>query len=243
MNIFCRICAAWGLLFFVATMFVFLPLYFFCLILKEPTASKWHRAVSRMWMIIYLNGIGCPITVRGKENYSKGNNYVIVCNHNSLMDIPITTPFMPGPNKTIGKKSFAYAPFFGLIYITGSILVDRKSDKSRRESFSKMRLALRLGLDMVIYPEGTRNRTGDPLKSFYDGAFKLAKAAGKPVMPALIFNTRKALPAEKTFYLHPHKLEMHLLPPVSSDDCTTKELKEKVFRIMWDYYAANESKI
>ena len=239
LNIFCRICALWGLLIFAATMFVFIPFYLICFILKEHTASKWHRQVSRVWMIIYLNLIGCPLKLKGKENYDHDKNYVIVCNHNSLMDIPITTPFMPGANKTIGKKSFAYAPFFGIIYITGSILVDRKSDKSRRDSFRKMRWALKIGLDMVIYPEGTRNRTNDPLKPFYDGAFKLAVAAGRPILPALIFNTKKVLPADKTFYLHPHKMQMHFLPAVDSSNCTSKELREKVFRIMWDYYEAN----
>ena len=50
--------------------------------------------------------------------------------------------------------------------MAGSILIDRKSEKSRKESFRKMNWALRIGLDMVIYPEGTRNRTNDPLKIF-----------------------------------------------------------------------------
>lgn len=234
-----RVLAFYGLLLFVATMFVFFPFYMICFVLKEPIASKWHRQVSRVWMTIYLNLIGCPLKVRGKEHYQKGANYVVVCNHSSLMDVPVTTPFMPQANKTIGKKSFAYTPFFGLIYMAGSILIDRQSEKSRKDSFKKMNWALRIGLDMVIYPEGTRNRSNDPLKSFYDGAFKLAVAARKPIMPALLFNTKKILPPDKGFYLNPHKIEMHFLPPVSSENISSKELKEKVFRIMWDYYEAN----
>lgn len=239
MEILCRIFALYALLLFVATMFISFPFYLICFLLKEPTASRWHRSVSRVWMNIWLGLIGCPLKVKGKEHFRKGENYVVVCNHNSLMDIPITTPFMPQANKTIGKKSFAYAPFFGLIYMAGSILIDRNSEKSRKDSFKKMRWALSIGLDMVIYPEGTRNRTHDPLKSFYDGAFKLAVAAGKPVMPALLFNTGKILPADKGFYLRPHKIEMHFLPPVSSENISSKNLKEKVFRMMWDYYEAN----
>ena len=103
-----------------------------------------------------------------------------------------------------------------------------------------MRWVLRIGLDMVIYPEGTRNRSTDPLKSFYDGAFKLAVSSGKSVMPAVLFNTRKALPTGKNFYLQPCKLEMHFLPPVESTNKTSKQLKEKVFQQMWDYYEANK---
>ncbi len=155
------------------------------------------------------------------------------------MDIPVTTPFMPRANKTIAKKSFSRIPIFGWIYTFGSVLVDRKNDGSRRKSYEDMKRILNQGLDMVIYPEGTRNRTDNPLKEFYDGAFRLAFDTKKPVVPTLVFNTRKVLPAHKIFYLLPHKLEMHFLPPVESINITAKELKEKVFTIMWDYYEAN----
>lgn len=60
--------------------------------------------------------------------------------------------------------------------------------------------------------------------------------AKKEVIPTLIFNTRKVLPADKTFYMMPHKLEMHFLKPVSAENITSRELKQKVFKIMWDYY-------
>jgi 1-acyl-sn-glycerol-3-phosphate acyltransferase len=134
----------------------------------------------------------------------------------------------------------SYIPVFGWIYGAGSILVDRKNEKSRRESFKKMKHALDLGFHMVIYPEGTRNRTNQPLKSFYDGAFRLAIESQKQIMPAVLFNTRKVLPVNKPFYLFPRKFEMHFLPPVESNNISTKDLKEKVFRMMWDYYEANK---
>jgi len=239
-EIFGRLWAFWALILFLPTMLIALPFYLCCYLLKEPKASRWHRRVSRVWMTFFLNLIGCPLKVINTKYFEKGQNYVVVCNHNSLMDIPVTTPFMPGANKTIAKTTFAYVPIFGWIYAAGSILVNRKSEHSRRDSFRKMRWVLRTGLDMVIYPEGTRNRTSDPLKSFYDGAFKLAVASGNPVMPALLFNTRKVLPAEKLFYLEPHKMEMHFLPPVASTNITPKQLKEKVFRQMWDYYEKNK---
>ncbi|MEP6465075.1 MAG: lysophospholipid acyltransferase family protein [Parafilimonas sp.] len=238
-EIFGRIWATWALLFFVCTMFVAYIFYIPCHFLKEPQKAKWHRQVSRVWMFVFLNFIGCPLTVKGK-NYFKGlSNCIIVSNHNSLMDVPVTTPFMPRANKTIARKDFAVIPVFGWIYGFGSVLVDRNSDASRRKSFEDMKRVLSIGLDMVIYPEGTRNRSIDPLKPFYDGAFRLATDTKKPVVPVLVFNTRKVLPANKTFYMIPHKLEMHFLPPVESINISSKELKNKVFKLMWDYYEAN----
>ena len=130
----------------------------------------------------------------------------MLCNHNSLIDVPVSSPSIPGGNKTIAKTEMARIPLFGLLYETGSVLVDRKSDASRKESFSKMKAVLAMGLHMCIYPEGTRNKTNEPLKSFHSGAFRLAIDSGKSIIPALIFNSRKVLPADKTFYLLPHPL-------------------------------------
>jgi 1-acyl-sn-glycerol-3-phosphate acyltransferase len=185
-------------------------------------------------MFVYLHLIGCPLVVRGKENFSSHTNYVVVCNHNSLMDVPVSTPFMPRANKTIAKKSFSRVPIFGWIYSFGSVLVDRNSDASRRKSYEDMKQVLALGLDMVIYPEGTRNRTGQPLKKFYDGAFRLSVDTRKPIMPVLLFHTAKVLPASKFFYVYPHRLEMHFLPPIFPEGMNTEELKEKTFRVMWE---------
>jgi|SRR5215831_17578293 len=239
-EIFGRIWALWTLVVFVTTMFIAFVFYLPCYLIKEPQASIWFRKISRVWMTTFLYLIGCPFKLIGSGHFLKGQSYVVVCNHNSLLDIPITTPFMPRPNKTIAKANFAWIPIFGWIYSAGSVLVDRKSDKSRRESFSKMKDVLDKGLDMVIYPEGTRNRTNDPLKSFYDGAFRLATETRKPIMPVILYNTKKILPVNKIFYVSPHKIEMHFLPPVQSMDISAKELKQKVFRIMWDYYEANK---
>ncbi|MCW3105782.1 MAG: 1-acyl-sn-glycerol-3-phosphate acyltransferase [Segetibacter sp.] len=235
-NIFGAIWALWGIIAFSVTLLVIIIPVCITFLIKEPRGTEVYRQVTKVWMNVWLFLIGSPLKVIGKENFKKGQNYVVVSNHNSLMDVPVTTPYVPGANKTIGKKSFTKAPVFGWVYIRGTVLVDRKSDASRRKSFEDMKKVLAQGLHMVIYPEGTRNRTSDPLKSFHDGAFKLAIAAQKEIIPTLIFYTRTVLPPEKTFYMRPHRLEMHFLPPVSSENITSKELREKVFKIMWDYY-------
>ncbi|MBC8033294.1 MAG: 1-acyl-sn-glycerol-3-phosphate acyltransferase [Chitinophagaceae bacterium] len=232
-----RIFALWTLIWFIVTMFVFLIPYF--IISRSPEPLRTHRfvRVSRAWMLFFLTGIGCPLTVYGKKHFRKGENYIVLFNHNSFMDVPISSPHVPGGNKTIAKTEIAKVPVFGLLYKMGSVLVDRKSETSRRESIIKMKEVLAMGLHMSIYPEGTRNKTDQPLKPFHNGAFRLSVDTGKSIMPALIFHTRKVLPAGKSFYLIPHRLEMHFLPPVApvSND-TAESLKERVWNIMNDYY-------
>lgn len=184
---------------------------------------------------------GVKRVIKGKENFVKGQNYVIVCNHRSFMDVPLTSPGIPGPNKTIAKAEMAKIPLFGMIYKRGSVLVDRKSEESRRTSYAKMKEVLEMGLHMCIYPEGTRNKTAEPLARFHDGAFRLASDTGKQIIPALIFNTVNVLPP-KGFSFHPQKVEMHFLPPVSVNEKSTLQLKEEVFEIM-SRYLTNKSQI
>lgn len=235
-NIFGKAWAVWGLLSFVVTfLIIFLPSMVAYLI-PGKKGQDYFIWVSRCWMRTWLYMIGCPLTVKGKENFNKGRAYVIVYNHNALLDVPLSAPFVPGGNKTIAKASFAKVPVFGLFYKRGSVLVDRNDNQSRRKSYEDMRKVLREGMHMCIYPEGTRNRTAEPLKPFYDGAFKLAVDAQKDIMPCVIFGTKKATPINKGLYLRPTRLRMHFLPPVSSMNIKPGELKDKVFEIMKAHY-------
>lgn len=230
------VCAIWALIVFTITLFIIIIPICITFLIKEPTGNRIFTKITKFWMQMFLPLVGCPLKVVGKEHFKKGENYVVVCNHNSLMDVPVTTPYIPGANKTIAKKSMAKTPVFGIVYIKGSVLVDRNNDASRRKSLEDMKHVLKVGLHMVIYPEGTRNRTNDPLKPFFEGAFKLAITSEKQVIPTLLFNTRKVLPPNASFGFFPHKLQMHFLPAVSTEGLTSKQLKEKVFKIMWDYY-------
>jgi len=238
-NIFARIWALWGLLSFVITFLViFLP-SMLSYALPDPKGQAYFINVSRVWMNVWLLLIGCPVRIRGKGNFEPGKTYVVVFNHNTLLDVPLSCPYVPGPNKTIAKTSFAKVPLFGLFYRKGSVLVDRKDEKSRTKSFEEMKSVLAMGMHMCIYPEGTRNRTAEPLKPFYDGAFKLACDTGSEIIPCVIMGTKKAMPVNKVFYLLPMKLKMHFLPPVTSAGLAVKELKDQVFSNMQEYYVNN----
>jgi 1-acyl-sn-glycerol-3-phosphate acyltransferase len=207
-------------------------------VIKEPKRTYIFRSISKIWMRIFFFATGCRLIVKGKENFKRGENYIVVCNHNSLMDVPLSTPFIPGGNKTIAKAEMAKIPVFGLIYKRGSILVDRNDKNSRKSSFKKMKDVLALGLHMCIYPEGTRNKTELPLKEFHDGAFKLAVETGTSILPALIFNTKKVLPPGKIFYFWPSKMELHFLPPVTVNKLEDFELvKNELHKLMSHYYA------
>jgi 1-acyl-sn-glycerol-3-phosphate acyltransferase len=234
-NILGRLFALWALIWFVVTMLLILIPVWFIGWVREPKRTIAFIRLSRIWMGVFLPIAGVRLSIKGKSFFEKGKNYVVVCNHRSFMDVPVTSPGIPGANKTIAKMEMAKIPLFGIVYKRGSVLVDRKSEESRKRSYSAMKEVLQMGLHMCIYPEGTRNKTNLPLKEFKDGAFRLAIDSGKPIMPAVIFNTAKVLPANRPFFFWPGKIEMHFLPPVHTTGLTTadvRELKEKIFHRM-----------
>lgn len=225
--------AVWGLLSFIVTFLLILIPSLCTRLIPDPVrAQRAFIRISRIWMHSWLGLIGCPLRIRGTSHFRPGQHYVVVFNHRSLLDIPLSAPFTPGANRTIGKKSFAYIPLFGWFYRMGAILVDRRSETSRRKSYELMRQTLTQGMHVCIYPEGTRNRSRDTLKPFYDGAFRLARESGSAIIPCLLSGTAEALPPNRTLFLRPTRLRMRFLPPVSSMGKTTAELRDEVHALM-----------
>lgn len=232
-DVFARCWAFWGAISFALSFLLIFPIAMCAHLIRKPyTSQAFFIRVSNGWMRCWLFLIGCRLEVKGRPFFSHSTPFIITFNHRSMLDIPLSCPFVPGANKTIAKDSFAKIPLFGLFYKKGSILVDRKSDQSRRSSYEKMKQVLKTGMHMCIYPEGTRNRSADLLRPFYDGAFRLSKETNTPVMPAILRGTSEAMPMNKSFYLLPTKLTIEFLEPVEPGTMDVKTLKEKVYAVM-----------
>jgi 1-acyl-sn-glycerol-3-phosphate acyltransferase len=241
-DILARIYFLYGAILFLITM---LPVAFMFWIIRntytENSANKLVQKCFQIWMGVYMPLIFCPVTHKGRANFKKGQNYVVTLNHNSMADIPVSSPGIPTANKTLAKIEISRIPIFGYIYKTGSILLDRNDTKSRQSSYAKMLTVLEKGLHLCLFPEGTRNKTNEPLSRFHDGAFKVAMIAQKPIMPGLIFGTKNIFHPTKKMWAWPHKLEFHFLEPIDTISYTNADdLKLKVFEVMKTYYVANK---
>ena len=243
-NILGRIFLVYAMVIFIITMLVvFIPILILSY-LPEPIRTKAIHKVFRLWMGVYMPLVFCPVIRTGKQNFKKGQQYVVVINHNSFADIPVSSPWIPGPNKTLGKVEMTKIPLFSVIYKSGAVLVDRKNADSRRESFVKMQETLDMGIHLCLYPEGTRNKTNEPLQPFFDGAFITAIKAQTPVIPGIIFNTAKILPNNKKFWARPMPVRIDFLTPIPTEGLTLDDvpaLKEQVHNIMATYYIAHKT--
>jgi 1-acyl-sn-glycerol-3-phosphate acyltransferase len=114
-------------------------------------------------------------------------------------------------------------------------MVDRGSPAARAKSMVEMLSFLRKNISIVIAPEGTFNETGHPLKSFFDGAFKLAVETGVPVKPVLFLDGYARLHPADIFSLTPGRSRAVFLEEIPVEGLTKDDvphLKDLVFKKM-----------
>ncbi len=178
------------------------------------------------------------IRQKGREKFKRGESYVLVCNHNSHLDIIVNALATPVPFQFLGKKEVEKMPLFGYIYKNICILIDRASKMSRARGFVEMGSALSRGMSIMIYPEGTRNKTGKPLKEFFDGAFRLAIQSGRPIMVQTIVGSGKLANPHRMLDMRPGVLTCYWDGPISTEGMHSEDvegLKEKVQGIMKEH--------
>ena len=173
--------------------------------------------------------------IEGKENINKHCSYVFVVNHTSFLDAIAIALAVPVQFRTLAKKELVKIPLLGLILKKASIIVDRSSPQSRQDSISRMKLMLKQGISILIFPEGTQNRSGQPLTKFHTGAFRIAKDTDTAIIPVVIKGAGILMPPSK-LVIKPGKIEIQIKEEVSAsvlNDLSAEELSEQVFKLMW----------
>ena len=148
---------------------------------------------------------------------------------------PYLHPVFPVATRPSQKWKWPKIPIFGFLYKTGSVLVDRKSEASRRESFAKMKEVLDMGLHMCIYPEGTRNKTDQPLKSFHDGAFRLALLTKKASFPRSSSIAARQCLLQNLFFFCLIASPCIFCDPSQSAKLIPWKAETKIFEVMKNY--------
>jgi 1-acyl-sn-glycerol-3-phosphate acyltransferase len=152
------------------------------------------------------------------------------------MDIPIIMKAIRNqPFRILGKSEMAKIPVFGFLYQNAVVMVDRSSASKRAESVEKLKAFIRKGISVVIAPEGTFNTTSNPLKDFYDGAFKIAIETQTPIKPILFLDTYHRMHYKSIFTLSPGRSRAIYLEEISVEGLTLEDLpllKKKVYNLM-----------
>jgi 1-acyl-sn-glycerol-3-phosphate acyltransferase len=225
----------YGFLLFVVCVIIALPATALCLLFgKIKGGNMMYRCYEYLFRGWYLlTGIYHKDIYEDKEDRNK--QYIFIANHISYMDIPPFLLAIHQPVRILGKYEMVKVPVFGWIYRIAVVLVDRSSPEARARSVRALKSALKRNISIFIFPEGTLNETGEPLKEFFDGAFRLAIEMQTPIKPLLFIDTVDRLHYKSIFVLTPGPNRVVHLPEIAVDGLTMhdlKTLKQKVHDIM-----------
>jgi 1-acyl-sn-glycerol-3-phosphate acyltransferase len=148
--------------------------------------------------------------------------YVVVCNHQSMADIPLISN-LPWEMKWLAKKELFDLPVFGwMLRLAGDIRVDRKNPRSGAMALIKAQHILEQKCSVMIFPEGTRTLDGR-VQQFTDGAFHLAIKAKVPLLPLVIEGSHDCIPKNSWKFGEPSDILLKVLPPI---DTTSLKLQD-----------------
>jgi 1-acyl-sn-glycerol-3-phosphate acyltransferase len=169
------------------------------------------------------------------EKLKEGRSYIFVANHISYLDSAVIPKIFRHPVRPLGKVEMSKVPIFGFIYKNVIVTVDRSNAANRTKSVQVLKSILRKGISVLVFPEGTFNLSHQPLKDFYDGAFRIAIETGTPIKPVLLLDAYSRMHYRSIFSLNPGKSRSVFLPEVSVEGLTLNDisfLRNKVFNIM-----------
>lgn len=181
---------------------------------KAPRAVQvfWSRSVIRLLLL--------PIKVTGRENVDTKQSYVFVANHQSFLDVFAIYGWLPNNFKWLMKKEIRRVPFVGTACaVAGHIFVDRSNPRAALQSMDKVKKELVDGISTVIFPEGTRTKTGE-IGRFKQGAFKIAMDMELPVVPITLNGFYKAMPSGQPFANPYSHLSLHIGKPIDISQFT-----------------------
>jgi 1-acyl-sn-glycerol-3-phosphate acyltransferase len=233
----------WVGLIFTVFMIILLPGIVLPFLLGQRFGSIGY-AFLWLWSWIFSKLTFIRYKFYGQEHFRKGQAYIYVSNHTSFLDIPGLTMLLPVQFRPLAKKELLKIPIFGWIARSAAIIVDRSSPESRKRSIDRLKAFLKSGISILIFAEGTQNRSKDILQPFKDGAFRIAVDTQQPVLPIVVLGAGPLMPPG-TINLKPGLIRIYVGKEIPTDGLTIQDvrsLKQRTFEVMAEMIAASTAR-
>lgn len=217
---------------FVILMFIAVIFVLFASVFGKDKGGDMVYAICRIWAATWYFLIGIRHKNIFDAAHDNSRQYIFVANHHSYQDIPTLLLTVQQKMRVLGKSELAKVPIFGFIYSMAAVLVDRQSAEKRAQSVMELKKVIASGKSIFIFPEGTFNESDNPLKPFYDGAFRIAIETQTNIKPVIFPDTVKRMHWSSIFKMTPGKNRSIFLQEVDVTGYTSsdiKKLKEEVY--------------
>ncbi len=221
---------------FIILMFISLPFVLVATTLFKPlTGKRIGLFFLRCWAWGFSLLTFYWVRTKNQALVDKTTPHIYIGNHGSYLDAIAVCISVPQSFSALGKIEMAKAPVFGWIYKRIVVMIDRSSKESREQSVLTLKAEINNGQSILLFPEGTMNKTAKPLSEFYDGAFRIAIETQTPLQPFVILNNRKLLSRIAPLTAHPGLMTTVFLPAVAVNNYGIDDvdvLKKKVYDMM-----------
>jgi len=154
------------------------------------------------------------VRIEGVERIDPKATYVMVCNHQSLLDILVVFRLFVH-FKWVSKLENFKVPVIGWnMTLNRYIRLKRGDRKSVVGMITACLRALKQGSSVMFFPEGTRSKTRE-MRAFKPGAFEIAKRARVPILPVALDGTGDALPKRGFVLRGFHAIRVRVLDPIA----------------------------
>ncbi len=223
---------------FLTSAFLFLiALVIWALTILVDRRLKLLHQFTCFWASLYL-WIFPPwsVSVHGREKIDKDKTYVIVSNHQSLVDILVAFTLFTH-FKWVSKSELFNIPLIGWNMVLNQyVRLERGKNHSIKKMYKACQKHLERGSSIFLFPEGTRSNTGE-MRPFREGAFVLAKRQQVPILPLVIRGSKDALPKSSMNFHGKTHVDVYVLdeiPPESFAETNPRVLAGQVREIIAD---------
>lgn len=223
----------WRTNFIQAPIFLVATVFFGSLALLASLFDRSGRAqhfIARLWARASVLASGSRLIIRGEENLRKHPVAVLAANHTSYMDTPVIFSALPFQFRILAKAELWKLPFIGwYLNRSGQIPIDTTNAHTTLSSLGAGVKALRAGMPLFVFPEGSRTPDGD-LQSFLSGAAFLAIRAQVPLVPIALTGVYDLLPIH-TRHFFPGPLTLTVGEPIPTAGLHLRQADELTQRL------------